>query len=160
VALLRVLQEREFERVGGSRPIRIDVRVIAATNRDLHEAIAERAFRSDLFYRLNVFPVEIPPLQERPTDIPILVEYFVHRLSKRAGKKITRISSKTLELLQSYPWPGNIRELQNVIERAVIVSDGEQLTVDSRWLAGRSTQSPASKQPLDDALGRKGAGDD
>ena len=153
VALLRVLQEREFERVGGSRPIRIDVRVIAATNRDLHTAIAERAFRSDLFYRLNVFPVEIPPLHERPTDIPILVEYFVHRLSKRAGKKITGISSKTLELLQSYPWPGNIRELQNVIERAVIVSDGELLTVDSRWLAGRSTPSPASKQPLGDALG-------
>ena len=153
VALLRVLQEREFERVGGSRPIRIDVRVIAATNRDLHTAIAERAFRSDLFYRLNVFPVEIPPLHERPTDIPILVEYFVHRLSKRAGKKITGISSKTLDLLQSYPWPGNIRELQNVIERAVIVSDGELLTVDSRWLAGRSTPSPASKQPLGDALG-------
>ena len=99
VALLRVLQEREFERVGGSRPIRIDVRVIAATNRDLHTAIAERAFRSDLFYRLNVFPVEIPPLHERPTDIPILVEYFVHRLSKRAGKKITGISRQTLELL-------------------------------------------------------------
>ena len=155
VALLRVLQEREFERVGGSRPIRIDVRVIAATNRDLQTAIAERAFRSDLFYRLNVFPVEMPPLHERPTDIPILVEYFVHRLSKRAGKKITGISSKTLDLLQSYPWPGNIRELQNVIERAVIVSDGELLTVDSRWLAGRSTPSPASKQPLGDALGER-----
>jgi len=153
VALLRVLQEREFERVGGSRPIRIDVRVIAATNRDLQTAIAERAFRSDLFYRLNVFPVEIPPLHERPTDIPILVEYFVHRLSKRAGKKITGISGETLELLQSYPWPGNIRELQNVVERAVIVSDGDVLTVDSRWLAGRSTPSPASTQPLGDALG-------
>jgi len=155
VALLRVLQEREFERVGGSRPVRIDVRVIAATNRDLHTAIAERAFRSDLFYRLNVFPVEMPPLQERPTDIPMLVEYFVHRLSKRAGKKITGISSQTLELLQSYPWPGNIRELQNVVERAVIVSDGELLTVDSRWLAGRSTPSPASKQPLGDTLGER-----
>jgi len=155
VVLLRVLQEREVERVGGSRPIRIDVRVIAATNRDLHTAIAERTFRSDLFYRLNVFPVEIPPLQERPTDIPILVEYFVHRLSKRAGKKITGISSKTLELLQSYPWPGNIRELQNVIERAVIISDGAQLTVDSRWLARRSTPLPASTQPLSDALGER-----
>jgi len=155
VALLRVLQEREFERVGGSRPIRIDVRVIAATNRDLHTAIAERAFRSDLFYRLNVFPLEIPPLHERPTDIPILVEYFVHRLSKRAGRKITGISGKTLELLQSYPWPGNIRELQNVVERAVIISDGELLTVDSRWLAGRSTSSPASTQPLGDALGQR-----
>ena len=160
VALLRVLQEREFERVGGSRPIRVDVRVIAATNRDLQAAIAERAFRSDLFYRLNVFPVEMPPLRERPTDIPLLVEYFVHRFSKRAGKKITGISSNTLDLLQSYPWPGNIRELQNVIERAVIVSDGERLTVDSRWLAGRSTQSPASKQPLGDALVATGTGDD
>jgi len=152
VALLRVLQEREFERVGGSRPIRVDVRVIAATNRDLQSAIAERAFRSDLFYRLNVFPVEMPPLRERPTDIPLLVEYFVHRFSKRAGKKIAGISNNTLDQLQSYPWPGNIRELQNVIERAVIVSDGERLTVDSRWLAGRSAQSPASTQPLSDAL--------
>jgi len=153
VALLRVLQEREFERVGGSRPIRVDVRVIAATNRDLQAAIAERDFRSDLFYRLNVFPVEMPPLRERPTDIPLLVEYFVHRFSKRAGKKITGISNDALDLLRSYPWPGNIRELQNVIERAVIISDGERLTVDSRWLAGRSTQAPASKQPLGDALG-------
>ena len=153
VALLRVLQEREFERVGGSRPIRIDVRVIAATNRDLQAAIAERAFRSDLFYRLNVFPVEMPPLRERQTDIPILLEYFVHRFSKRAGKKITGISTNTLDLLQSYPWPGNIRELQNVIERAVIVTDGERLTVDSRWLAGRSTQSPAIKRPPGDTLG-------
>jgi len=152
VALLRVLQEREFERVGGSRPLRVDVRVIAATNRDLQTAIAERAFRSDLFYRLNVFPVEMPPLRERPTDIPLLLEYFVHRFSKRAGKKISGVSNNTLDLLESYPWPGNIRELQNVVERAVIVSDGERLTVDSRWLAGRSTQSPASKQPLGDAL--------
>jgi transcriptional regulator with GAF, ATPase, and Fis domain len=152
VALLRVLQEREFERVGGNRPIRVDVRVIAATNRDLQAAIAERVFRSDLFYRLNVFPVEMPPLRERPTDIPLLVEYFVHRFSKRAGRKITGIGNDTLDLLQSYPWPGNIRELQNVIERAVIVSDGERLTVDPRWLSGRSTQSPAGKSPLGDAL--------
>ena len=152
VALLRVLQEREVERVGGSRPIRVNVRVIAATNRDPQSAIAERAFRSDLFYRLNVFPIEMPPLRERPTDIPLLVEYFVHRFSKRAGKKITGISSKTLELLQLYPWPGNIRELQNVIERAVIVSDGERLAVDARWIAGRSTQSPVSEQSLGDAL--------
>jgi formate hydrogenlyase transcriptional activator len=152
VALLRVLQEREIERVGGCRPIRVDVRVVAATNRDLPGAIVERAFRSDLFYRLNVFPIEMPPLRERPTDIPLLLEYFVHRFSKRAGKKITGISNNTLDLLQSYPWPGNIRELQNVIERAVIVSDGERLTVDSRWLAGRSTHSPASQQPLGDAL--------
>ena len=121
VALLRVLQEREFERIGGSRPIRVDVRVIAATNRDLQAAVAEKAFRRDLFYRLNVFPVEVPPLRERPADIPLLVEYFVHRFAKRAGKRIAGISSKTLDLLQSYPWPGNIRELQNVLERAVIV---------------------------------------
>ena len=152
VALLRVLQEREFERVGGSRPIRVDVRVIAATNRDLRAALAERAFRSDLYYRLNVFPVEVPSLRDRQTDIPLLVEYFVHRFSKRAGKKITSISSQALELLQTYPWPGNIRELQNVIERAVIVSDTERLVVDARWLAGCSTDAPALPQPLGDAL--------
>jgi formate hydrogenlyase transcriptional activator len=152
MALLRVLQEREFERVGGSRSLHVDVRVIAATNRDLQTAIAERAFRPDLFYRLNVFPVEMPPLRERPTDIPLLLEYFVHRFSKRAGKKITGVSNDTLDLLQSYPWPGNIRELQNVVERAVIVSDGERLSVDSRWFAGRSTQSRTSKQPPGDAL--------
>jgi formate hydrogenlyase transcriptional activator len=152
VALLRVLQEREFERVGGGRAIRVEARVIAATNRDLQAAIAERAFRSDLFYRLNVFPLEMPPLRQRPTDIPLLVGYFVHRFSKRAGKKITSISSKTLELLQSYPWPGNIRELQNVIERAVIVSDGERLAVDARWMAGQSAQSSDGRQPLGEAL--------
>jgi PAS domain S-box-containing protein len=152
VALLRVLQEREFERVGGSRPIRVDVRVIAATNRDLQAAVAEKAFRRDLFYRLNVFPVEVPPLRERPADIPLLVEYFVHRFAKRAGKRISGISTKALDLLQSYPWPGNIRELQNVLERAVIVSDGERLSVDARWLAGGSTAQPGVKKPLDDDL--------
>jgi transcriptional regulator with GAF, ATPase, and Fis domain len=136
MALLRVLQEREFERVGGGRPIKIDVRVIAATNRDLQTAVAEKAFRADLFYRLNVFPVEAPPLRQRRSDIPLLVEYFVHRYAKRAGKKIDGISERSLDLLRDYPWPGNIRELQNVIERAVIVSDTNTLSIDERWTVG------------------------
>jgi PAS domain S-box-containing protein len=152
VALLRVLQEREFERIGGSRPIRVDVRVIAATNRDLQAAVSEKTFRRDLFYRLNVFPLEVPPLRERPADIPLLVEYFVHRFAKRAGKKIVGISSKTLDLLQSYPWPGNIRELQNVLERAVIVADGERLSIDARWLAGAPAGLPGAVKPLEDEL--------
>jgi len=151
-AVLRVLQERELERVGGSRPIQVDVRVIAATNRDLQAAMSERTFRPDLFYRLNVFPVELPPLRERSADIPVLVEYFVYRFSKRAGKRITSVHSKTLELLQSYPWPGNVRELQNVIERAVIISDSEQLSIDGRWLLGRPAGSAPARQPLADDL--------
>src|SRR5262249_33323242 len=118
MALLRVLQEHELERVGGSRPIRVDVRVIAATNRDLQAAVADKSFRSDLFYRLDVFPIEMPALRDRSGDIPLLVEYFAHRFAKRAGKTLAGIASKTVELLQAYPWPGNIRELQNVIERA------------------------------------------
>jgi len=138
VALLRVLQEREFERVGGRGPIAADVRVIAATNRDLAAAMSAGAFRSDLFYRLNVFPLPVPPLRERKEDIPLLVEYFVHRFASKAGKKIRVVSKRTLQLLQSYPWPGNIRELQNVIERSVIVSAGESLIVDERWLSGQS----------------------
>ncbi len=144
VALLRVLQEREFERVGGSRAIPANVRVIAATNRDLEAAIDDKTFRSDLFYRLNVFPLEVPPLRERPDDIRLLVEYFTFRFAKRAGKKIRGIGEKTLWLLQSYGWPGNVRELQNVVERAVIVSDSEALHIDERWLSGRRTgASPA-----------------
>ena len=122
VALLRVLQEREFERVGGGQPIHVDVRVIAATNRDLNAAVANGTFRQDLFYRLNVFPIEVPPLRERKDDILMLVEYFVQRYASRAGKNIRSIDKKTLDLLQSYDWPGNIRELQNVIERSVILS--------------------------------------
>ncbi len=137
-ALLRVLQEREFERVGGSRPIRTDVRVIAATNCDLEKAVAEKKFRADLFYRLNVFPVEMPSLRERKSDIPLLVEYFAHRYASRMGKRVTRIEKMTLKLLQAYGWPGNVRELQNVIERAVIVSGSETLWVDERWLSGRA----------------------
>ena len=130
VALLRVLQEREFERVGGTQSIKVDVRVIAATNRDLKAAVDKGAFREDLFYRLNVFPIEVPPLRERRDDIPMLVEYFVQRYAKRAGKNIRSIDRKTMDLLQSYDWPGNIRELQNVIERSVILSSGDMLSVD------------------------------
>jgi len=137
VMLLRVLQEREFERVGGCGPIRVNVRVIAATNRDLQAAVADGTFRADLFYRLNVFPLEVPPLRERRPDIPLLVEHFVHRFAKRAGKTIRGLSDRTSTLLQSYDWPGNIRELQNVIERAVIVCDSDTLSIDPRWLSGR-----------------------
>ena len=152
VALLRVLQEREFERVGGSRPQKVDVRVIAATNRDLQMAVDERSFRSDLFYRLNVFPIDVPPLRGRATDIPLLVEYFVHRFAKRAGKRITGINANTQAILRDYPWPGNIRELQNVIERAVIVADTDTLTVDERWLVKRRAAPSAPKAPLEDEL--------
>ncbi|HMA19054.1 MAG TPA: sigma 54-interacting transcriptional regulator, partial [Thermoanaerobaculia bacterium] len=141
VALLRVLQEREFERVGGERPIRTDVRVIAASNRDLEAAVAQNTFRTDLFYRLNVFPLEMPALRDRPEDIPVLVEYFIHRYARRAGKKIRGITRSSLDLLESYDWPGNVRELQNVIERAVIVSDSSTLSIDERWLPGRPRSS-------------------
>src|SRR5438132_10597602 len=134
IALLRVLQEHEFERVGGSRPIRTDVRVIAATNRDLQAAISAGSFRSDLFYRLHVFPIDMPSLRERREDIPLLVEYFIDRYARKAGKNIKRVNKKTLELLQSYPWPGNIRELQNVIERSVILCETEIFSIDESWL--------------------------
>jgi transcriptional regulator with GAF, ATPase, and Fis domain len=139
IALLRVLQEHEFERVGGTGSIRTDVRVIAATNRDLEAAIAAGMFRSDLFYRLNVFPIEIPPLRERKEDIPLLVEYFIERYARKAGKSIRGLNKKSLDLLQAYPWPGNIRELQNVIERSVIVCETENFSIDESWL---------SRQPL------------
>lgn len=135
IALLRVLQEREFERVGGNQPIRADVRIIAATNRDLQAAIASGVFRSDLLYRLNVIPMEIPPLRERKEDIPMLVEYFINRYSRKAGKKIRTVEKKSLELLQSYSWPGNIRELQNVIERSVVVCEDEMFSVDQGWFS-------------------------
>jgi PAS domain S-box-containing protein len=144
VALLRVLQEREFERVGGGQLIRVDVRVIAATNRDLKAAVANGAFREDLYYRLNVFPLEMPPLRARRADIPLLVEYFIDRYARKAGKNIRSVDKKTLQLLQSYPWPGNIRELQNVIERSVIVCETEIFTVDESWL---------SQPPLDTRSG-------
>jgi formate hydrogenlyase transcriptional activator len=134
IALLRVLQEHEFERIGGGRQISADVRVIAATNRDLQAAISAGSFRCDLFYRLNVFPIEIPSLRERGEDIPLLVEYFIDRYARKAGKNIKRVNKKTLELLQSYPWPGNIRELQNVIERSVILCETEIFSIDESWL--------------------------
>jgi PAS domain S-box-containing protein len=149
VALLRVLQEREFERVGGGQPIHVDVRVVAATNRDLKAAIANGAFRQDLFYRLNVFPIEVPSLRERKDDILILVEYFVRRYARRAGKNIRSIDKKTLDLLQSYDWPGNIRELQNVIERSVILSAGEVFSVDELWLPKEISQpAPGALVPF------------
>ena len=149
VALLRVLQEREFERVGGNQAIRADVRVIAATNRDLEAAIAAGAFRKDLFYRLNVFPIEIPPLRDRNEDIPMLVEYFIHRYARKAGKKMRTIEKKSLELLRSYSWPGNIRELQNIVERSVIVCESETFSVDGSWLSFESSgAAQSSSQPL------------
>ena len=135
IALLRVLQEHEFERVGGTGSIQTNVRVIAATNRDLEAAIAAGMFRSDLFYRLNVFPIEMPALRERREDIPLLVGYFVDRFARRAGKHFQAISKKSLDLLQTYPWPGNIRELQNVIERSVVVCEAESFAVDESWLS-------------------------
>jgi formate hydrogenlyase transcriptional activator len=143
IALLRVLQEHEFERVGGTGSIRTNVRVIAATNRDLQAAIAGSTFRSDLFYRLNVFPIEVPPLRKRQEDIPLLVEYFIDRFARKAGKSIRGVNKQSLELLQSYPWPGNIRELQNVIERSVIVCDTENFSVDESWLS----RQPVATEP-------------
>jgi formate hydrogenlyase transcriptional activator len=145
IALLRVLQEHEFERVGGTRPIRADVRVIAATNRDLQAAIRTGSFRSDLFYRLHVFPIPIPPLRERGEDIALLVEYFIDRYARKVGKNIRDISKKTVELLQSYPWPGNIRELQNVIERSVLLCETESFSIDESWLP----QQPSPAEPKD-----------
>ena len=142
IALLRVLQEREFERVGGVRPIHVDVRVIAATNRDLKAAVADRTFREDLFYRLNVFPIEVPPLRERNGDILMLVEHFIDRYARKEGKNIKGVNKETLELLQSYAWPGNIRELQNVIERSVIVCETASFSLDESWL---SQQPPERK---------------
>jgi DNA-binding NtrC family response regulator len=141
VTLLHVLQEREFERVGGNRTIQTDVRVIAATNRDLEKAIADGAFRSDLFYRLNVIPIAIPPLRERKQDIPALVAYFIQLYSRKIGKKIETIEKKTMDLLASYAWPGNVRELQNVIERSVIVSDTGVFSVDPSWLSAEPSSA-------------------
>jgi transcriptional regulator with GAF, ATPase, and Fis domain len=147
IALLRVLQEREFERVGGTGSIQTNVRVIAATNRDLQAAIAAGRFRSDLFYRLNVFPIEVPPLRERREDIPVLVAYFIDRYARKAGKSIRGVNKRSLELLQSYSWPGNIRELQNVIERSVIVCDTENFSVDESWLSRQPPRSEPKNQP-------------
>src|SRR5467141_1227526 len=145
VTLLRVLQEREIERVGSSHPIAVDVRVIVATNQDLEAAVARGAFRADLFYRLNVFPIAVPPLRERVDDVPVLVEYLVERFAKRAGKKITRIEKKSLKVFQVFGWPGNVRELQNVIERAVVLCEGETFSIDDSWLKAKG--APAGGEP-------------
>ena len=165
-ALLRVLQERELERVGGRETIHVDVRVIAATNRDLIDAVGNGTFRPDLFYRLNVFPLEMPSLRDRQQDIPVLVEYFIHRCARKAGKTFRRVNKRALERLQSYPWPGNVRELQNVIERSVIVCDTDEFTVDESWLStGRrlkgtgplsSTLAAQEKALIEEALRASG----
>jgi formate hydrogenlyase transcriptional activator len=152
IALLRVLQEREFERVGSVNPIPVDVRVLAATNKDLGAAVADGTFRQDLFYRLNVFPVCIPPLRERTEDIPLLVEYLIERYARKAGKKITNVDRSTLELFEDYDWPGNIRELQNVIERAVILCETATLSVDETWFRRDSKSGGDQVLPLTTAL--------
>jgi PAS domain S-box-containing protein len=147
VALLRVLQEREFERVGGTQPIKIDVRVIAATNRDLEAAVGNGTFRPDLYYRLNVFPIEVPPLRERQDDVLMLLEFFVHRFAQKMGKHFKKIDKRTVDLFRSYPWPGNIRELQNVVERSVIVSSADEFCVDAAWLSRDSRRVSLPQQP-------------
>jgi formate hydrogenlyase transcriptional activator len=152
IALLRVLQDREIERVGNSHPIPVDVRVLAATNRDLEKAVAAGTFRQDLFYRLNVFPIHIPSLRERAEDIPLLVEYLIERYATKAGKRIRKISRSTLALFQAYDWPGNIRELQNVIERAVILCEGDTFSVDETWLTRDSRAAAGPSIPIGTSL--------
>ena len=147
LALLRVLQEHEFERVGGNQTLRVDVRVLAATNKDLRAAVADGTFRQDLFYRLNVVPIQVPALRDRVDDIPLLVEYLVDRYAKKAGKRIRSVSKKTLDLFQGYDWPGNIRELQNVVERAVVLCEGEIFCVDPSWLAPASSSRTSPNEP-------------
>jgi formate hydrogenlyase transcriptional activator len=154
IALLRVLQEKEFERVGSNHPISVDVRLIAATNRDLPAAVVVGTFRQDLFYRLNVFPIAVPPLRERAEDIPLLVEYFVGRFAKGVGKNIRHISKATLEQLKGYHWPGNIRELQNVVERAVILSETDTFVVDESWLK-RESADPSPHEGLSALVDRE-----
>jgi formate hydrogenlyase transcriptional activator len=155
VALLRVLQEREIERVGSSKAIPIDVRVVAATHRDLNTLVAEGKFREDLLYRLNVVPVDVPPLRQRVADIPLLVEYFIDRFGKKAGKKFRTIDKKSLRLLQAYDWPGNIRELQNVIERAVILNEGDTFSVDETWLRPELSAARSRRSTLNSVLARQ-----
>ncbi|MGA3107298.1 MAG: sigma-54 dependent transcriptional regulator [Terriglobales bacterium] len=148
IALLRVIQEREFERVGSSQPISVDVRIIAATNRDLKAAITAGTFREDMFYRLNVFPIQMPSLRERADDIPLLVDHLIQRYAKKAGKKVSNIKEDTIAMLQAYEWPGNVRELQNVIERAVILSAGETLSVSETWLKRATPRVSGLTAPL------------
>jgi formate hydrogenlyase transcriptional activator len=152
IALLRVLQERQFERVGGARVIPTDVRIIAATNRDLAAGIVTGTFRADLYYRLNVFPIRVPPLRERKEDIPMLVEYFVKRYAEKARKQISKINQNTLKLCQSYAWPGNIRELQNIVERSVILCAGDTFWIDEAWLSGQNAPRPELSRPLTENL--------
>ena len=152
IALLRVLQEREIERVGSDRPIPVDVRVLAATHRDLDQLVREGKFRQDLLYRLNVVPLTMPSLRERAADIPILVEYFIARFGKKMGKKFRTIEKKTLKIMQEYEWPGNVRELQNIIERAVTLSDSDTFAVDEAWLNREPSEVPHSSLPLSGAL--------
>src|SRR6202041_2302376 len=146
VALLRVLQERQFSRVGAERPIAVDVRLLTATNRDLNRGIDQGTFRADLFYRLNVFPIKLPALRDRPGDIPLLVEYLVERYAQKAGKRFRRVSKETLDLFEGYPWPGNVRELQNVIERAVILCEGDIFSVEANWL-GTESETTRNRAP-------------
>jgi formate hydrogenlyase transcriptional activator len=148
IALLRVIQEREFERVGSSQPISVDVRIVAATNRDLKAAVTAGTFRQDMFYRLNVFPIQMPSLRERADDVPLLVDYLVERYARKAGKKISKLKEGTIEMLQAYEWPGNVRELQNVIERAVILCAGETLSVSETWLKRTSPRLSGFTAPL------------
>jgi formate hydrogenlyase transcriptional activator len=147
--LLRVLQEQEFERVGGNRTLHVDVRVVAATNNDLAALVAERRFRSDLYYRLNVFPIQIPPLRERREDVPLLVRYFVQKFSRRQNKTVVYIPSNVMEALVNYPWPGNVRELENLIERAVLLSPGPELRVPLAELKEASPSSVLIAAPVD-----------
>jgi len=158
IALLRVLQEREIERVGSNKPIPVDVRVLAATHRDLNALVAEGKFRQDLLYRLNVVPIEMPSLRDRAPDIPLLVEYFIDRFGKKAGKKFRTIDKKALKLFQAYGWPGNVRELQNVIERAVILSEGDIFCVDETWLKRQAPQFAGQTAGLNSALQRQEKG--
>ena len=152
LALLRVLQERQFERIGGSRAIPTNVRIIAATNRDLSAAIAAGTFRSDLFYRLNVFPIQVPPLRKRKEDIPLLVEYFVKKFAEKMAKRIRKIEKHTPDICEGYAWPGNIRELQNIVERSVILCGSETLSIDEAWLSSQGPPNQDLSGPLAQAM--------
>jgi formate hydrogenlyase transcriptional activator len=154
IALLRVLQERELERIGSSQSISVDVRVLAATNSDLKAAVTAGTFRQDLFYRLNVFPIQMPALRERVDDVSLLVEYFIERYARRAAKKIRRIDGRTMKLLQAYDWPGNIRELQNVIERAIVLCDGDTFSVDEAWFKRELSSELPRRNMQERRLGR------
>jgi transcriptional regulator with PAS, ATPase and Fis domain len=156
IALLRVLQEREFERVGGTQSIQVDVRMVAATNRDLETAIANGTFRRDLFYRLNVFPIQVPPLRERKDDILTLLEYFVQRFGRKLGKTFSRIDKRTVESFRSYDWPGNVRELQNVVERSVIVSPDDVFCVDEAWLSTDAAKTQPEQHLPESTHGNSG----